>query len=95
MSAKGTTRGILVGCKIDIFEIVSLQYFEYCAIAFTKNLEDSYTWRLIVVYGSPYEEGKIEFISELHRIMALWCGPTLVGGDFNVVRSQKEEQWGD
>jgi hypothetical protein len=39
-----------------------------------------------VIYGSPYEEGKQDFIDELHSIMEKWQGPTLIGGDFNLVR---------
>jgi hypothetical protein len=46
---------------------------------------------VIVVYGSPYEEGKLEFLAELHEVMASWSGPTLIGGDFNLVRFQKEK----
>jgi hypothetical protein len=48
-------------------------------------------WRLIVVYVSPYEDHKLEFIFELHRVMPYWQGPTLVGGDFNLVRTQREK----
>jgi endonuclease/exonuclease/phosphatase (EEP) superfamily protein YafD len=43
---------------------------------------------MVVVYGTPYEETKMEFIDELHIIMTDWDGPTLLGGDFNIVRSQ-------
>jgi hypothetical protein len=48
----------------------------------------------LVVYGSPYEESEIDFVNELHRVMALWQGPTLVGGDFSMVRSYKEKSNG-
>jgi hypothetical protein len=30
-------------------------------------------------YGSSYEEGKEEFIQELHDVMDNWAGPTLFG----------------
>jgi hypothetical protein len=46
-----------------------------------------------VVYGSPYDETKLEFIDELHFVMGVWVGPTLVG-EFNLVRSQKEKNNG-
>jgi hypothetical protein len=29
------------------------------------NLSDKFVWRMIVVYGSPYEEAKVEFVEEL------------------------------
>jgi endonuclease/exonuclease/phosphatase (EEP) superfamily protein YafD len=44
-----------------------------------------------VVYGPAYEELKLNFISELHSVIGGWPGPTLLGGDFNLVRSQKEK----
>jgi hypothetical protein len=59
------------------------------------NHEDNFMWRLVVVYGSPYEESKIEFIEELDSVMGGWQGPTLLGGDFNLVRSQREKSNGN
>lgn len=35
----------------------------------------------MVVYGSPYDSGKLDFINELHT------GSILIGGDFNLVRT--------
>jgi exonuclease III len=89
--AKGTARGILVGFKNSSHELINWQLFQFCAVSVVKNMVDNLIWRLIVVYGSPYEETKLEFIEELDMVMAKWNGPTLVGGDFNLVRSQKEK----
>jgi hypothetical protein len=55
-----------------------------------KNVVDEFTWRLVVVYGSPYEEGKDEFINELHDLFTNWSGPTVIGGYFNLVCNQSE-----
>ena len=52
-------------------------------------------WRFIAVYGSSYEEHKLEFINELHNVFASWSGPTLVGGDFNLVRNRSEKNTGN
>jgi hypothetical protein len=35
----------------------------------------------------PYDDKKVESIDELHLIMGAWQDPTLMGGDFNIVRS--------
>jgi hypothetical protein len=59
-----------------------------------KNLYDKFAWILVVVYGSPYDEFKQDFIKELHMVMAEWQGPTMVGGDFNLVRYQYEKSNG-
>jgi hypothetical protein len=45
----------------------------------------------VVVYGSSYEEHKLKFLTELELVMDTWQGPTLLGGDFNLVRNQKEK----
>jgi hypothetical protein len=34
------------------------------------------------------------FLSELDGILLNWHGPTLIGGDFNLVRNQKEKSNG-
>jgi hypothetical protein len=53
------------------------------------------SWRFILVYGSTYEEHKLEFIIELHNVYAKWNGPTLVGGDFNLIRESGEKNNGN
>jgi hypothetical protein len=91
MPSEGTSGGILVGFNSRLFDVCSWQYFEYCAVGIVKNLSDNLVWRLIVVYGSTYDELKMEFIAEMHRVMPSWTDPTLVRGDFNLVRTQKEK----
>jgi endonuclease/exonuclease/phosphatase (EEP) superfamily protein YafD len=59
----------------------------FCSAAVIKNKIDNFCWRLIVVYGSRYEETKLEFIEEMDQVMAKWEGPALLGGDFNLVKS--------
>jgi hypothetical protein len=52
-----------------------------------KNHEDKFMWPLVVVYGSPYEEFTEQFITELDEVLSRWQGATLIGVDFNLVRS--------
>jgi hypothetical protein len=33
-----------------------------------------------VVYGSPYDSDKLEFLEDLSSVLGKWQGPTLVGG---------------
>jgi hypothetical protein len=72
MPAKGTAGGgILVGFKNSDFKIISWQYFEYCTVAVVKNQVDKFTWRLVAVYGAPYEETKLDIVKELHIVMGM------------------------
>jgi len=51
-----------------------------------KDIKTGFYWKLVVVYGSPYEDGKQEFLDELHSVMSRWQGPTMTAGDFNLIR---------
>jgi hypothetical protein len=59
-----------------------------------RDDRSNFSWRLCVVYGSPYEEGKMDFIDELHVVLSSWQGPTLVGGDFNLSRFSSDKSNG-
>ena len=47
-----------------------------------------------MVYGSPYEEGKLDFLAELESLLVNWDGPTVLGGDFNITITAKEKSNG-
>jgi hypothetical protein len=74
-----------------VIEVVSWQIHSFCAELILKNVKEELIWRLVVVYGPAYDELKLSFITELHSIMGNWLGPTLIGGDFNLVRSEKDK----
>ena len=60
-----------------------------------KNSHDKFVWRLVVVYGSPYEEGKLDFLQEIESILGNWDGPTVLGGDFNLITTAREKSNGN
>lgn len=91
LPAVGTAGGILVGVNSNKFEVLSWQVGSYSLAAMIKNNNDNFVWRLIVVYGSPYEEGKLEFLKELEDLLDNWDGPTVIGGDYNIVANVKEK----
>jgi len=61
------------------------------------DIKSGFCWRLIVVYGSPYENCKTNFLEELHVVMHNeWQGPTIIAGDFNLVHlatDKKVTRW--
>jgi hypothetical protein len=79
--AKGSAGGMLVGFKMDDFEIISWHAFELCVVDVVRNVIDKWVWRLVTIYGSPYEESKLDFLTELDGVLANWLGPTLIEGD--------------
>jgi hypothetical protein len=86
--------GILLGCKSSLIEVLSWQKFKFCLSVMVKIVCDKLVWKLIVVYGSPYDESKNEFVDELHMVMGDGNDPVILGGDYNLVRSQKEKSNG-
>ena len=56
-----------------------------------KNRIDGSIQRLISIYVSAYEELKLDFINELHNVLEGCSSPTLVGGDFNLIRDFSEK----
>lgn len=57
LPAKGTAGGILVGLNERKFEVIACKIGVFSVAIIVKNCQDNFTWRTIVVYGSPYEEG--------------------------------------
>jgi exonuclease III len=95
LPADGTAGGILVGVKEDSFEVISWEIFKYCVSVIIRDRKNGGVWRFVSVYGSSYDEFKLEFINELHNVMACWDGPTLIGGDFNLIRDSGEKSSGN
>ena len=94
LPAVGTAGGILVGISNDTFDVVAWEIKKFSVSAVLKIKQTGVIIRITTVYGSPYEEGKAEFISELHELFLNWDGPALIGGDFNLVRSQQDKSNG-
>jgi hypothetical protein len=95
LPAKGTAGGILVGISSDMFEVCRWVIHTFSVSVLIKNKVDGVVWRFISVYGSAYDEHKLEFINELHNVCASWNGHTLVGGYFNLIRESKEKNNGN
>lgn len=94
LPANGTAGGILVGVDADIFEVISWNTLKFSVSCNLKLKASGVTFRLVAVYGSPYDEGKDDFLSELHSICLDNNQPTLIGGDFNLTRYQKDKSNG-
>lgn len=94
LPAVNTAGGILVGLKSYLFEVIGFINKEFCIVATVKNKCDGFIWHLVTVYGTSYNDKKLEFIAELHDTMDTLTYPVLVGGDFNLVRSADDKNNG-
>jgi len=84
----------LVGLNERKFEVIAWKNGSFSVVGIIKNCIDNFVWRLVVVYGSPYEEGKADFLGELEGLLANRDGPTVIKGDYNIVTIAKEKNNG-
>jgi hypothetical protein len=61
-----------MGCKQSTIDVISWKEYGHCLLAVVKNQVDGFLWRVITVYGSPYDETKSKFIDELDLVMGEW-----------------------
>ena len=86
LPAKDTAGGILVGCNSNKFSASVCDILNFSVSLIISDVKTGFCWKLVVVYGSPYETGKLEFLTEIDEVMSKWKGPTMVVGDFSLVR---------
>ncbi|KAG2576580.1 hypothetical protein PVAP13_6NG031666 [Panicum virgatum] len=56
-----------------------------------RNKSDDFKWILMAVYGPAQDDFKPAFLAELVRTCQQNPVPTLIGGDFNIMRHSKEK----
>lgn len=94
LRTRGSAGGILVGANANLFTLTPGELLDFSISVMLFNKVIGFAFKLIAVYGSPYEEGKQAFIDELHKVMGSWQGPMMIGGDFNLVRSINDKNNG-
>jgi hypothetical protein len=70
LPAKGTTGDILGGVREEKFRVSGVSILKYSVSCILQDKKTGFNWRLVIIYGSPYEEGKVEFIDELHLVLS-------------------------
>jgi hypothetical protein len=84
--SEGLAGAICVGINGDIFDVIFWEVKKFYVSFAVKIKSSGVVMRLATVYGSPYEEGKNAFLSDLHELFLNWDGPAMIAGDFNPVR---------
>ena len=64
----------MLGFNSDLFTVAMQGSFKFFINCLVTDKKSNFTWRCIVVYGSPYEEGKQEFLDELDKVLMGWQG---------------------
>jgi hypothetical protein len=79
LPAIGTAGGILPGTRDDALIVNNFCTHTFSVSCIIHEIHQNFSWKLVVVYGPAYKEKKVNFIDELHSILAGWQGPILVG----------------
>jgi hypothetical protein len=66
-----------LGARADTLLVNNVQLHEFAISCVVQDLTSKFTWKFVVVYGSPYEDKKD--LSKLAGAMAYWGGG---GGGF-------------
>jgi hypothetical protein len=89
--ARGSAGGIFIGANSDLFKLIVGDLLNFSMSVSILDKKTGFSWKLVVVYGSMYDEGKQSFLDELHLVMSKWDGPTLIARDFNLVRFSSDK----
>jgi len=92
--SKGHSGGLLMGIDEDFAELVMVESSDQFQ-AMTLVQKDNFTWRLINMYGPVKDNLKQVFLDKLEGLINDTDIPTLIGGDFNLVRKIEEKSTGN
>jgi hypothetical protein len=88
---KGRSGWLLVGFNTDIFDIISQDISEFMITCLIHHKFKNISWNFINVYGAVHIENKDKFLCEFSSICSKCKGPTIFGGDFNVIGTNEEK----
>lgn len=88
--AKGHSGGLALGINSKNFEVEDV-----CSIAaLVRNRRTNFRFWVVNVYGPAQHEFSAKFVRDISSFCSRECLPILMGGDFNLIRSNKERNQG-
>jgi hypothetical protein len=94
VSSSRALRGLLLGIKNDVFEIEHEDSAAYFLDVQIRNRVSNFRFWVVNVYGPAQHENAGDFIQELSEFCDKGNLPILLGGDFNLIRNDKERNIG-
>ena len=90
-SPRGQSGGILLGINLQVLDIGNITLGDFHIKFNVRTKEDGFEWVLIAAYGAAQDELKESFLTEMVQISSSEDKPTLLGGDFNIIRRPSEK----
>jgi exonuclease III len=91
----GRSGGLIMGVDEEFAEVIKIEGDNHFQAMNMVQRTDGFTWRLISVYGPVKDNQKQEFLQKLEVIINDQDIPTLIGGDFNLIRQSDEKSTGN
>lgn len=83
-----------MGVKLESFEIEQVQMANHFLGCLIRNRLSNFRFWIINVYGPAQHEFSEDFILEITNFCAMEPLPIILGGDFNLIRSNKDRNQG-
>ena len=90
MDAHRSAGGILICWDKRTVEVLEMEVGHFSISCRLRNVEDGLVWIFTGVYGPFFKEDREALWEELGAIRGFWNDPWCLGGDFNVILSQRE-----
>ena len=88
---RGRSGGLLLGINTSVFDLSLIVEGEFFIKFHLSNKADHFKWILMAVYGPAQGDFKSAFLAALVRNCQHNHVPTLIGGDFNIIRNSEEK----
>lgn len=92
--ARGHSGGLAVGINTELFEIEEAKILQHSMWILVRNRMSNFRYWVVNVYGPAQHNFSTDFISELSDMCATEHLPILMGGDFNLIRGNKDRNKG-
>lgn len=94
LAASGHSGGILLGVKEEVLEVEDWDSGDYYMGAQIRHRTTNIRWICLTVYGPAQHDRSGEFLEELGTKCKGSILPILIGGDFNLIRSEEDKNLG-
>ena len=90
LDAHGSAGGLLICWDKRTLEVLEMEVGNFSISCRLRNVEDGLVWMFTGVYGPFSREDRECMWEEIGAIRGIWDDPWCLGGDFNVILSQRE-----
>ena len=81
----------MLGINLQVLDIGNITLGDFHIKFNVPTKEDGFEWVLIAAYGAAQDELKEAFLTEMAQISSSEDKPTLLDGDFNIIRRPSEK----